>query len=100
MTNVIKSYKTHGKMELQAVVKPNSGHYIFQWNEGGEVPQEISGVYTSLVFMDVAVASYLGRNIPKPEIDERVKARAKTEKRLAKNKLKEEVNGKESRSSL
>ena len=100
MTNVIKSYKTHGKMELQAVVKPNSGHYIFQWNEGGEVPQEISGVYTSLVFMDVAVASYLGRNIPKPEIDERVKAKAKTEKRLAKNKLKEEVNGKESRSSL
>lgn len=95
MTNVIKSYKTHGKMELQAVVKPNSGHYIFQWNEGGEVPQEISGVYTSLVFMDVAVASYLGRNIPKPEVNERDKARAKTEKRLAKNKLKEEVNGKE-----
>jgi len=95
MTNVIKSYKTHGKMELQAVVKPNSGHYIFQWNEGGEVPQEISGVYTSLVFMDVAVASYLGRNIPKPEVDERDKARAKTEKRLAKNKLKEEVDGKE-----
>ena len=50
--------------------------------------------------MDVAVASYLGRNVPKPEVDERVRARAKTEKRLAKNKLKEEVNGTESGSSL
>ena len=100
MTNVTKSYKTYGKMELQAVNKPNSGHYIFQWSEGGEVPQEISGVYTSLVFMDVAVASYLSRNIPKPEVDGRIKAKAKTEKRLAKNKLKEEVNGTESGSSL
>jgi hypothetical protein len=50
--------------------------------------------------MDVAVASYLGRNIPKPEVNERDKARAKTEKRLTKKILREEVNGKESGSSL
>ena len=100
MTSVIKSYKTHGKMELQAVNKPNSGHYIFQWSEGGEIPKELTGTYTSMVFMETSVASYLANSKPKEQVDERVKAKAKTEKRLAKNKLKEEVNGTESGSSL
>ena len=93
MTNVKKSWKTHGKMELQAIVKPNTSHYIFQWSEGGEVPKVLSGTYTSLVFMNTAVANYLAHTEPKPEVDEREKARAKTEKRLAKKKLKEEMNG-------
>jgi hypothetical protein len=100
MTNVKKSWKTHGKMELQAVVKPNTSHLIFQWSDGGEIPNALSGTYTSLVFMNTDVASYLANTEPKPEVDLLAKAKAKTEKRLAKKKLKEEMNGTESRSSL
>ena len=50
--------------------------------------------------METSVVSYLANSKPKEQVDERVKAKAKTEKRLAKKKLKEEVNGTESGSSL
>lgn len=100
MTNVVKSWETNGKMDLQAINKPNSGHYIFQWSNGGEVPQELSGSYTSLVFMNTAVLSYVAKTVPKPEVNEFEKARAKTEKKEAKKKQKEEINGTESGSSL
>ena len=53
-----------------------------------------------MVFMNTAVANYLANTEPKPEIDEFEKARAKTEKKEAKKKLKEEINGTESGSSL
>lgn len=100
MTNVIRSWETNGKMQLQAINKPNSGHYIFQWSNGGEIPQELSGAYTSLVFMNTAALSYVAKTVPTPEVNEFEKAKAKTEKRLAKNKLKEEMNGTESGISL
>ena len=46
MTNVVKSWETNGKMDLQAINKPNSGHYIFQWSNGGEIPQdEINSIF-------------------------------------------------------
>ena len=80
-------------MELQAVVKPNTSHLIFQWSDGGEIPNALSGTYTSLVFMNTDVASYLANTKPKEQLDEREKAKIKTEKRLAKKKLKEEMNG-------
>ena len=100
MTNVKKSWKTHGKMDLQAVIAPKTAHYVFQGSEGGEIPKELTGTYTSVVFMNTDVASYLANTEPKPEVDLLAKAKAKTEKRLAKKKLKEEMNGTESRSSL
>ena len=100
MTNVVRSWETNGKMQLQAINKPNSGHYIFQWSNGGELPKELSGAYTSLVFMNTAVLSYVAKTVPKPEVNEFEKARAKTEKKEAKKKQKEEMNGTESGSSL
>ena len=95
MTNVKKSWKTHGKMDLQAVIAPNTAQYVFQWSDGGQIPEELTGTYTSMVFMETSVASYLANSKPKEQVDERVKAKAKTEKRLAKKKLKEEINGTE-----
>ena len=77
MTNVKKSWKTHGKMDLQAVIAPNTAHYVFQWSEGGEIPKELTGSYTSMVFMETSVASYLANSKPKEQVDERVKAKAK-----------------------
>ena len=50
--------------------------------------------------MNTAVLSYVAKTVPKPEVNEFEKARAKTEKKEAKKKLKEEINGTESGSSL
>ena len=84
MTNVVKEYKTNGKMNLQAIIKPNSSHYVLQWSDGGQIPDSLSGVYTSLVFLDTAVKSYVQNTIPKPQIGEAEKAKAKYDRKQAK----------------
>jgi hypothetical protein len=35
MTNVAKSYKTNGTMDIQAVIQPGTSHYVLQWSGGG-----------------------------------------------------------------
>ena len=58
--NIIRSYKTKGTKELQTFINPGTAHYKLQWDGGGELPQELSGLYTSLNLVDTAVLSYLG----------------------------------------
>ena len=58
--NIIRSYKTKGAKELEARIHPGTAHYVLQWSGGGELPQELSGMYTSLNLVDTAVLSYLG----------------------------------------
>ena len=84
MTNVVKEYQTNGKMSLQAIVKPNSAHYVLQWSDGGQIPDSLSGVYTSLVFLDTAVESYVKSTVPKEQVNEVVKAKAKYDKKQVK----------------
>ena len=57
--NIIRSYKTKGTKELEARIHPGTAHYKLQWSGGGELPQELSGMYTSLNLVDTAVLSYL-----------------------------------------
>ena len=84
MTNVVKEYKTNSKMNLQAIIKPNSSHYVLQWSDGGQIPDSLSGVFTSLVFLDKAVETYVQTTIPKPKLNEAEKAKAKYERQQAK----------------
>jgi len=84
MTNVSKSYTTHGKMDLQAIIKPGTAHYIVQWSDGGQVPEALSGTYTSLVFLDQAINTYINNTIPVEKPNEAEKAIAKYEKKQAK----------------
>tara|TARA_R110002020_G_scaffold133108_4_gene297057 strand:- start:13587 stop:13847 length:261 start_codon:yes stop_codon:yes gene_type:complete len=60
MSKVIRSYKTKGTKELEAFIHPGTAHYKLQWSGGGELPQELSGMYTSLNLVDSAVLTYLG----------------------------------------
>ena len=84
MTNVSKSYKTNGTMDLQAVIKPGTSHYVLQWSGGGEIPKSLEGKFTSLSFVDTQVANYVNSTIKEPKLDEAEKAVIRYEKKQAK----------------
>ena len=65
---VIRSYKTKGIKELQAVIEPGTSHYRLQWNGGGELPTELSGIYTSMSLVDSAVLTFV-HNQPDKKAD-------------------------------
>jgi hypothetical protein len=65
---VIRSYKTKGIKELQAYIEPGTSHYKLQWNGGGELPSELSGVYTSMNLVDSAVLTFV-HNQPDKKAD-------------------------------
>ena len=65
---VIRSYKTKGIKELQAFIEPGTSHYKLQWDGGGELPAELSGVYTSISLVDSAVLTFV-HNQPDKKAD-------------------------------
>ena len=65
---VIRSYKTKGIKELQAFIEPGTSHYKLQWDGGGELPAELSGVYTSMSLVDSAVLTFI-HNQPDKKAD-------------------------------
>lgn len=65
---VIRSYKTKGIKELEAFIEPGTSHYKLQWNGGGELPAELSGVYTSMSLVDSAVLTWV-HNQPEKKAD-------------------------------
>ena len=71
MEKVIRSYKTKGVKELQAFIEPGTSHYILKYDGGGELPAELSGVYTSISLVDQAVLKFLGNQkaTPKKKIE-------------------------------
>ena len=66
---IVRSYKTKGVKELQTFIKPGTSHYLIQWSDGGQLPQELSGMYTSVSNVDTAVFNYI--NTQKEEIKEK-----------------------------
>jgi len=84
MTNVAKSYKTNGTMDIQAVIQPGTSHYVLQWSGGGSIPQALAGQFTSLAFVDTQVANYVNSTIKEPKLDEAEKAVIRYEKKQAK----------------
>jgi len=70
---VIRSYKTKGIKELQAFIEPGTSHYKLQWDGGGELPAELSGVYTSISLVDSAVLTFV-HNQPDKKADKASKS--------------------------
>ena len=52
---IIRSYKTKGVKEIQTIVKQGTSHYQLQWSDGGQLPAELGGLFTSLNTVDTAV---------------------------------------------
>ena len=57
--DVIRSYKTKGVKEIQTIVKQGTSHYQLQWSDGGQLPAELAGLFTSLNTVDTAVFKYI-----------------------------------------
>ena len=59
---VVRSYKGKGTKELQTFIQPGTAHYILKYEGGGELPEELSGVYTSISLVDEAVLRYISNS--------------------------------------
>jgi hypothetical protein len=57
--DIIRSYKTKGVKEIQTIVKQGTSHYELQWSDGGQLPAELVGLFTSLNTVDTAVLKYI-----------------------------------------
>lgn len=68
-SKVVRSYKTKGIKELQAFIEPGSSHYKLKYDGGGELPHELSGIYTSISLVDQAVFKFINteKETPKKE---------------------------------
>lgn len=64
---VIRSYKGKGVKELQAYIEPGTSHYKIKYEGGGEVPAELSGVYTSINVVDQAVLNFINADKATPK---------------------------------
>ena len=51
--------KTHNGKEIQIVRDFKTAHIKIQFGSGGELPQELSGFYTSEAFASKAIVGYL-----------------------------------------
>jgi hypothetical protein len=61
---VIRSYKGKGVKEIQAYIEPGTSHYKIKYEGGGEVPHELSGVYTSINVVDQTVLNFINSEKP------------------------------------
>jgi hypothetical protein len=58
----MKSIKTEGGKSLELVVDKRTAQYRFQFNPGGELPQELQGTFTSEQFAERARYRYLNKD--------------------------------------
>ena len=61
------TFMTPNGKEIKIVNAPGTGHYQIQFTQGGELPQELTGFYTSSAIAQVAVRNYLLTNKDKFE---------------------------------
>jgi hypothetical protein len=81
------TFMTPNGKEIKIVNAPGTGHYQIQFTQGGELPQELTGFYTSSAVAQVAVRNYLLNN------KDRFEKKAENKKFV--NELKESLKEKE-----
>lgn len=79
---VLKSYQTNGGKELQLFVCPTTAHLKFQFGSGGEIPDSLSGYYTSEYVADQAAQTYLNNKQSKVKsVEEEIEIEVKANKK-------------------
>jgi len=81
------TFMTPNGKEIKIVNAPGTGHYKIQFTQGGELPHELTGFYTSSAIAQVAVRNYLLNNKDKFE--------KKAENKKFVNELKQSLKEKE-----
>ena len=56
------TFMTPNGKEIKIVNAPGTGHYQIQFTQGGELPSELTGFFTSSAIAQVAVRNYLLNN--------------------------------------
>lgn len=52
-------FVTPNGKELEVVNKPGTGHYKIQFTSGGELPEYLTGLYTTVSLADIAIIQYI-----------------------------------------
>jgi hypothetical protein len=87
----METYKTAGGKEIEVYHDPATAHVKIKFKEGGQLPAELTGVFTSKAVAEVAVRSYILNNPVSKH-----KENKEFEKELIKTaKKKKEVDGSE-----
>jgi hypothetical protein len=55
MTNFV----TPNGKEIVVVNQPGTGHYKVQFTSGGELPESLSGLYTTVLAANIAIVQYI-----------------------------------------
>lgn len=55
-------FKTKGGKEIVTFIDPVSAHVKIKFTSGGELPPELTGLFTSVRAANIAIISYLERN--------------------------------------
>lgn len=76
---VVETFTTPNDKEIQIFIDESTAQHRVQFKSGGELPVELTGIFTSAAIARVAVQSYLGKN------------QDKFEKRASNKKLEEEI---------
>ena len=57
----MKTYETTAGKIIEPFIVPNTQHFKIRFTSGGELPEELSGIYTSEKDVEKAVLIYLDR---------------------------------------
>lgn len=55
----MSTFKTPAGKEISTFVAPNTAFYRVKFNSGGELPESLSGMFTSEKLADFAITCYL-----------------------------------------
>ena len=55
----MKTFTTPNGKEIQIQRDPRSAQYFIQFGSGGELPEELSGIFTNELFAQTAINKYL-----------------------------------------
>ena len=56
------TFTTPNGKEIKIINAPGTGHYKIQFTQGGEIPADLDGLFTSSAVAQVAVRNYLLNN--------------------------------------
>lgn len=58
----METFITAGGKEIEVFTDPTTAHCKIRFKNGGELPEELSGVFTSKAIANIAVVSYIEKN--------------------------------------
>lgn len=57
----MEQYVTPNGKPVSTFIVPNTGHVGVKFNQGGELPTELSGLFTSVRLANIAIENYIAK---------------------------------------